>query len=59
MPTRKQKAMATLNDWLRQPVRAFELIEAEAIGCSVLELRERFLRVVNAELQGAANNYIN
>jgi hypothetical protein len=55
----KKQAMMSLDDWLRQPVRAFELIEAEEHGITVLELRQQFLRVVNAELRGPSNAYIN
>lgn len=51
--------MATLCDWKRQPARAFELIEAEQTGQTVLELRERFLRLINAELRGPDNDYVN
>ena len=60
MTTNKQRsAIATLDDWKRQPARAFELIEAEAAGVSILELRERFLLLINAELTGVANDWIN
>ena len=49
----------TIQDYLSQPARAFELREAEETGLSVRELRERFLRMVNAELRGSDNAWIN
>ena len=55
----KQKAMESVNDWLWQPARAFELAEAEAIGCSVLALRQEFLRQFYIMLRGPANDWIN
>jgi hypothetical protein len=55
----KYSAMATLCDWKRQPARVWELTEAEQTGQTVLELRERFLRLINAELRGPDNDYVN
>jgi hypothetical protein len=52
-------ANASLNDWKQQPVRAWELIEVEDHGISVLELRERFLRILAAWMRRPANDWIN
>jgi hypothetical protein len=49
----------SIQDWLTQPVRAFELAEAESVGVSVRELRERFLVILNAWMKGSANDLIN
>jgi len=50
------KQNETLNDWLWQPVREWEVLEAAELGCSVFQLREQFLFL--AGLKGP-NKWIN
>lgn len=41
-----------LDKWLWQPIRGWELAEAEANGQSVLELRQEFLRQFKIMVKG-------
>jgi hypothetical protein len=49
--------MPDWSDWLKRPVRMWEVIAAEANGITVLALRQEWLRRFNLLMGG--NKYVN